>query len=115
MKNEELAGSEKTDFGKKLDGFLNSFSDEKNNTVEDWQKDYENLAERNQNQLDKLLKMLNDNPEEALKYAIPLDPNNSSRGGAQGGFTLNKRWGAFEFGGEFMQLVPTDQPKSPTE
>lgn len=93
MENKELTGSEKTEFGKKMDGFLNSFSDEKNNTIEDWQKDYENLAERNQKQLDKLLKMLHDNPEEALKYAIPLDPNNSSRGGAQGSFTLNKRWG----------------------
>ncbi|MFK7776027.1 MAG: hypothetical protein AB8F94_28140 [Saprospiraceae bacterium] len=90
---EELTGSEKTEFGEKVDSFLNSVSDGKNNTIEDWQEDYENLEERNQKQLDKLLKMLNDNPEEALKYAIPLDPNNSSRGGSQGSFTLNKRWG----------------------
>lgn len=91
--NEELAGSEKTEFGKKVDSFLKIFSNEKNNTIENWQQDYENLEERNQKQLDKLLKMLNENPEEALKYAIPLDTNNSSRGGSQGSFTLNKRWG----------------------
>ncbi len=90
---EELTGSEKTAFGEKVDSFLNSFSGEKNNTIEDWQEDYENLEERNQKQLDKLLKMLEENPEEALKYAIPLDPNNSSRGGSQGSFTWNKRWG----------------------
>ena len=91
--NEELTGSEKTEFGEKVDSFLSSVSIGKNNTVEDWQEDYENLEERNQKQLDKLLKMLNENPEEALKYAIPLDPNNSSRGGSNGSFSLNKRWG----------------------
>ena len=54
-------------------------------------KDYEQLYNRNQNEMDKLMKLLKDNPEEALKYAIPLDEAGSSRGGEISSINLSMR------------------------
>ncbi len=77
---------------------LNSFAKSMSDKGEDWsdnlQEDFEQLHKRNQKQLEKLLDWLKKNPEEALKYAIPLDDNHSSRGGRAGGdFMLSKQWG----------------------
>jgi tetratricopeptide (TPR) repeat protein len=58
-------------------------------------QDFERLAERNQHQLDQLLKLLRDNPELALRYAIPLDTEGTSRGDNAGGgalFEWSVRW-----------------------
>ncbi len=43
--------------------------------------EYEALKQRNQKQVDKLMDLLEKNPAEALKYAIPLDEHGTSRGG----------------------------------
>ena len=59
--------------------------------------DFEGLKDRNQSELDKLLKMLADDPAEALKYAIPLD--GAGRGSVSGNFTLSKRWFNFPLSG----------------
>ncbi|MDF2455180.1 MAG: hypothetical protein K0R51_1173 [Cytophagaceae bacterium] len=59
------------------------------------QEDFEELEKRNQSNVEKLLDMLKNNPGEALKYAIPLDDNGSTRGGMSGKFDLSKRW--FDF------------------
>lgn len=62
------------------------------------QKEYEGLEKRNQNELDKLMDLLKNNPEEALKYAIPLDNTGAGRGGIgnfQGGWSLSQRWDNF--------------------
>src|SRR5262245_28647898 len=58
------------------------------------QQNYENLEERNKKHLDKLLDLLKKNPDEALKYAIPLDEQNTTRGGLnpRGGFEFAQRW-----------------------
>lgn len=53
--------------------------------------DLEELQRRNQKQIDKLLDMLKNNPEEALKYAIPLDQEGSSRGTNKGSLDLSQR------------------------
>jgi len=66
-------------------------------------QDFEDLEQRNQSQIDKLLKMLRENPEEALKYAIPLNEDNTSRGGEAGAFDLSKRWFNFSLFGNSMQ------------
>ncbi|MBO0931809.1 hypothetical protein [Fibrella aquatilis] len=65
------------------------------------QQDFDKLDERNQKQLDKLLKLLRDNPELALKYALPLDSEGTSRGGNTGGalFNWSVRWLDFSLSG----------------
>lgn len=62
---------------------------------EEMSGDFKDLEERNKNKLDKLLELLKNNPEEGLKYAIPLDSDGTSRGGFGGEFNFFKRW--FDF------------------
>lgn len=63
-------------------------------------QDFEDLNQRNQKQIDRLMDLLKKNPLEALKYAIPLDEKGSGRGGNfSGDFTLSKRWGDFSLFG----------------
>jgi tetratricopeptide (TPR) repeat protein len=72
-----------------------SFYPEQNNLIENLKNDFADLEERNQNQLDKLMNLFHDNPEEALKYAIPLDTENTSRGGKKHLLDLSVRWSNF--------------------
>lgn len=62
----------------------------------DWinkeRENLENLEERNKKEVDKLLDMFEKDPEEALKYAIPLDEQGTTRG-EEAAFELSKRWG----------------------
>lgn len=61
--------------------------------VQKLEQNYEALEERNKKQVDKLLEMFEKNPEEALKYAVPLDGNGSSRGGSEmAAMELTRRW-----------------------
>jgi len=56
-------------------------------------EEYEALRRRNQKQVDKLMDLLKENPDEALKYAIPLDEDGSSRGSSgQGALGWSKLW-----------------------
>lgn len=64
--------------------------------------DFENLERRNRSELDKLMKLLKDNPEEALKYALPIDSEGITRGGNQGYFSMTQRW-------RFLSLFSDDQ------
>ena len=51
------------------------------------------LEERNKQEMDKLLDMFRDDPEEALRYAIPLDSDGTSRGKSVSmRFELVRRW-----------------------
>lgn len=71
-----------------------------NNFTKDWQEDFEALQKRNQKQLDKLLELLKKDPKEALKYAIPLDKDGTTRGNNRPGkFNLDKRWWDFSLFG----------------
>ncbi len=63
--------------------------------LEKMQQDFENLEERNQKQLEKLMKLLRENPEEALKYAIPIDNSGAARGNEGGFLDLGQRWRNF--------------------
>jgi hypothetical protein len=83
-----------TSLGSKLAAFFKkiSKSDEKFKTL---QQDFEHLEKRNQKHLDRLLDMLKNDPEEALKYAIPLDQQGSTRGSLTSKFELSKRWSDF--------------------
>ena len=50
--------------------------------------DFNNLQERNQKEVDKLMSMLKKNPLDALKYALPIDSGGTGRGSTEGGFFL---------------------------
>ncbi|MEO1437234.1 MAG: hypothetical protein AAFV80_16960 [Bacteroidota bacterium] len=61
-----------------------------------WQKDQQDLEDRNKSELDRLLKMLEDDPEEGIKYAIPFDLPGLNTGKIISGlFNLEKRWDNF--------------------
>lgn len=88
---------DKTSFLKKIESL---FKKKDNNWAESIQKDFEALEERNQKHLDRLMDLFKTNPKEALKYAIPLDSEGTSRGGRTGSFNMEKRWWDFSlFGG----------------
>ena len=63
-----------------------------NGFAERLQQDFEDLDNRNQKEVDKLLDLLASDPEEALKYAIPLDGTGVTRGSNNGQLSLMKRW-----------------------
>ncbi len=57
------------------------------------QASLDDLEERNNREVDKLLELFSKNPEEALKYAIPIDNEGLSRGSGSGTFKLLEFWG----------------------
>lgn len=60
------------------------------------EQDFEDLEERNKKQIDKLMDMFKNNPELALKYAIPLDETGTNRGGFNKGLLdMSAKW--FDF------------------
>lgn len=85
---------QETSLGKGLKAFLDKILN-KGPKWEGLQKDFEDLEARNQKQVDKLMDLLKKNPDEALKYAIPLDENGVARGKLGGQLDLSKRW--FDF------------------
>jgi tetratricopeptide (TPR) repeat protein len=71
----------------------------KPHALETMKEDFESLERRNAGEVEKLLDMLKRNPEEALKYAIPLD-DGSGRGNG-GTFRLSRRWPGFSLLGNW--------------
>lgn len=92
-------GTEKPGLGERLLGLLNLDKGKTPKWVERMQNDFEDLERRNKKELDKLLDLFKNNLEEALKYAIPLDDNGSSRGGEQSTLDLKRRWDGFSLHG----------------
>ncbi|UZR97430.1 hypothetical protein [Chondrinema litorale] len=86
--------AEEKPFFSKLKSFTDMFNKDSNWT-ENMKEDYEELERRNQSQMEKFMDMLKNDPEEALKYAIPLDHNHSNRGEESKNLDFNKRWGDF--------------------
>ncbi len=86
----------KTGLMKGLGALGRLFSGKKPGWPEQWKKDFEQLQQRNQKTLEHLLKMLKENPEEALKYALPLNHNNTgSTSSSPGALELSKIWEDF--------------------
>jgi hypothetical protein len=100
--NNQNTSVEKTRQATRLDVFLQRFfkTDDKWNKL---QEDFEDLDKRNQKQIDKLMDLLKNNPEEALRYAIPLDEGGSARGGAASRLDFSKRWLDFSLFGNNIQ------------
>ncbi|MBP6386800.1 MAG: hypothetical protein KA313_02530 [Pseudarcicella sp.] len=69
------------------------------NKLDKMHQDYEDLEKRNQSEMDKLMDLFKNNPEEALKYAIPISTDGIERGGFDGSFSMNKRWSSFNIFG----------------
>lgn len=73
----------------------NLFSKKDSTWKEDMVQEYEDLEYRNQKNIDKLLDLFEKNPDEALKYAIPLDEGGTNRGPDGGLLDFSKRWNDF--------------------
>ncbi len=85
----------KSDFGQLFTRLVgNLLGKEAEEKVNQLQHDFESLEERNQKEVDRLMTFMRKNPEEAIKYAIPLDDNLTSRGGEAGLFKMSMRWGS---------------------
>ncbi|WP_431215290.1 hypothetical protein ACQ86N_11600 [Puia sp. P3] len=69
------------------------------------QADLDALEERNNREVDKLLKLFKKDPMEALKYAIPIDNDGVSRGGTAAAFTLSRLWTNFSLPGNLLEGV----------
>lgn len=67
--------------------------------LEKIQLDLQALELRNQKEVDRLLDLLTKNPNEALKYAIPIDDSGMPRGIRHGRFKLFQRWSDFGLDG----------------
>lgn len=82
---------------KNMAGLLEKFPSISPELIQKWQQDFEDLEKRNQKKIDRLLDMFKDNPEEALKYAIPLDQGGAPRGPSIGvELDWAKRWLNFD-------------------
>lgn len=66
---------------------------------ENLEQDLEELERRNSSEMQKLMDMFKRDPDEALKYAIPLDNNGLNRGGNHGAFNVSMRWSNFNLFG----------------
>ena len=66
---------------------------------EKFENDFEDLEKRNRSEMEKLLQLFKSNPEEALKYAIPIDNEGTNRGGDKGTFSMSQRWKSFKLFG----------------
>ncbi|MCW3104321.1 MAG: hypothetical protein JWO09_2761 [Bacteroidetes bacterium] len=89
---------ERSPLMQKLEGFANKIFGKQGQWPEKLEMEYEELEKRNQKQVDKLMELFRDNPEEALRFAIPLDETGTSRGGDKGLLDLQNRWDLSLFG-----------------
>ncbi len=77
----------------KLKKFFGSHKD----WVDKWDQDFKELEDRNKNEIEKLIQLLERNPEEALKYAIPLNHNLNPRGSQLGNYSFSKFRSSFNW------------------
>lgn len=96
-KKEEIGGKviEKTSLLSNIEKLFRPLTKNVDSWTDNLKKNFEDLDRRNQKELDKLLDMLKDNPDEALKYALPLDGEGTGRGEEVGEFRLSRIWNSF--------------------
>jgi hypothetical protein len=70
--------------------------------LEKLQDNLDDLEERNNREVDKLLDLFKKNPREALKYAIPIDNEGVSRGKETGSYMLSRWWASFNALGDLV-------------
>lgn len=69
------------------------------NWADKLEQDLDDLEKRNRTEMQKLMDLFKENPEEALKYAIPLDGDGTTRGDMNGRFEMSRRWNSFDLFG----------------
>jgi MoxR-vWA-beta-propeller ternary system domain bpX3 len=90
---------EKTGIMNMLEKIANKILPGNSQWINNLEQDLEQLEKRNESEMEKLMELFKNNPEEALKYAIPLDNDGTNRGGNAANFELNKRWSNFNLFG----------------
>jgi tetratricopeptide (TPR) repeat protein len=78
-------------------GFIQKLKNWGDKGLERMMEDFSDLEERNKDQLAKFLDMLKDDPMEAMKYALPIDSDGTSRGGGEGAWSLSKLHTSFDW------------------
>lgn len=81
--------------GKALGGLFGGAS----RLLDRMQDDLEDLEQRNQKEVDKLVDLLERDPLRGLQYALPLNEGGTARGDGAGRFQLFPRWNGSLFGG----------------
>jgi len=67
--------------------------------LREWaQKNWKHLAENRNREIDRLMKLMEENPDEGLRYALPLTGSGQSRGRAAPSWTLGRRSTLFSQG-----------------
>lgn len=82
---------------KKLEALFGGMGLQDSKAIAKLQEDFEDLERRNSSEVDKLLELIKNNPDEALKYAIPL--GEGTERGEPGAFQLSRRWSSFSLFG----------------
>ena len=77
-----------------LDKLLSKPGDAGGSWSDKMEQDLEQLEKRSQSEMQKLLELFKNDPQEALKYAIPLDEDGTSRGGLQS-YRMGRLWDNF--------------------
>ncbi|AYB32194.1 hypothetical protein [Chryseolinea soli] len=89
-----------TSWGSRLAGIMEKLFPSKNR-FDKLLMDFEDLEKRNQKHVERLMDMLKNDPEEALKYAIPLDEHGAGRGSQEPArFDFARRWFDFSLTGD---------------
>src|ERR1700761_8084029 len=85
-----LGWGEKIKLGllKLLFGSSDKIKASENRIIQSLQEKLEDLERRNQSEVEKLMELFKNNPDEALKYAIPLDGEGTTRGGNMARFEM---------------------------
>jgi tetratricopeptide (TPR) repeat protein len=97
LKGSKDGGTEKISAPNFFDKILNKLGG--NKLMDKLESNLEELEKRNSSEMEKLMKLFKENPEEALKYAIPIDNEGTTRGGNNASFSMSKRWGNFNLFG----------------
>lgn len=84
-----------------LESFLKRTLPNSKKVIGELESDFRDLEKRNSSEMEKLMNLFKKNPEEALKYAIPIDNEGTNRGGNKGTFTMSRRWKSFNLFGNY--------------
>jgi tetratricopeptide (TPR) repeat protein len=91
--------TEKTNWVTTMALMLSQFIPTDGKLFEKFENEFEDLEKRNRSEMEKLMQLFKSNPEEALKYAIPIDNEGTNRGGDKGTFSMSQRWKSFNLFG----------------
>ncbi|MBX7227056.1 MAG: soluble NSF attachment family protein [Chitinophagales bacterium] len=95
---------EKSEFLESLERFWGKLTGNEPTFGDNMMSNLEDLEKRNQNELQRLMRMLEEDPDEALRYAIPLDEQGTGRGGQAAELTISPIWQKFNLFGNNLKV-----------